>query len=72
MCHLLGKAHEDAARPVDHLGIDTRCDQAHDLFLQHLPVAGMILVPDHQVDRQAFQAPVGMRLHQLAHQLDVG
>ena len=68
---LLGVAHEDAARPVDHMRLHAGRDQAHDLFLQALAVDVALLVPDHQVHRQALQAPPGMRLHQLAHQLDV-
>ena len=32
----------------------------------------MIFVPDHQVDRQSFQAPVRVGLHELAHQIDIG
>jgi hypothetical protein len=40
--------------------------------LQHLAVTGAILVPDHQVHRQPFQTPVGMRLNQLPHQFDIG
>jgi hypothetical protein len=30
----------------------------------------VILVPDHEVDRQPFQAPVRVGLHELAHELD--
>ena len=51
---------------------DAGGDQAHDLVVQQLAVAAALLVPDHQVDREALQAPVGVRLHQLAHQFDVG
>ena len=52
------------------LRLAARGDQAHDLVLQLLPVAGVVLVPDHQIDRQPLQPPVRVRLHQLAHQLD--
>ena len=69
---LLRRAHEDATGPVDHVRFDARGDQAHDLVLQLLPVTGLVLVPDHQVDRQPLQPPVGVRLHQLPHQFDVG
>ena len=31
----------------------------------------MVFVPDHQVHRQAFLSPVGVGLHQLAHQFDL-
>ena len=37
-----------------------------------LPVAGVIFVPDHQVHRQSFQAPVSVGLDELAHQIDIG
>ena len=69
---LLGWPYEDAPWPVDHARPDVRGDQAHDLLLQLLPVAGVVFVPDHQVDHQAFQAPVRMGLHQLPDQVDVG
>ena len=69
---LLRRAHEDAARAIDHLGFEARRDQAQDLVLQHLPVTGAVLVPDHQVHRQSLQAPVGVGLDELAHQLDIG
>ena len=36
-----------------------------------LPVAAALLVPDHEIDPQPLEAPVRMRLHELAHQLDV-
>ena len=65
-------SHEDAARPVDHIGFDARGDQPHDLVLQQLPVTGAIFVPDHQVHRQSLQTPVGVGLHELAHQFDIG
>ena len=39
-------------RSID-AGLGAGGDQAHDLVLQVLPVAGVILVPDHQIDRQA-------------------
>ncbi|MNS87683.1 hypothetical protein D3C72_1216330 [compost metagenome] len=69
---LLGQAHEDAARAVDRLRIDARRDQAHDLVVQQLAVTRLLFVPDHQVDDQSLQAPVGMRLHHLARQFDIG
>ncbi len=69
---LLRAAHENAARSLHHLRLDARGDQSHDLVLEQLPVAGVVLVPDHQIHRQSLQPPVGMRLHQLAHELDAG
>ena len=64
--------HEDAARPVRHVGFDAGGNQPHDLVVEQLPVTGVIFVPDHQVDGQSFQPPVGVRLHELAHQIDIG
>ena len=69
---LLRRAHEDAARPVHRLGFEAHRHQTQDLVLQHLPIAGAVFVPDHQVHRQPLQAPVGMGLDELAHQLDIG
>ena len=70
--YLLRRPYEDAARPIDHARLDARGDQSHDLFLQSLPVTGVIFVPDHQVHRQPLQAPVRMGLYQLAHEIDIG
>jgi hypothetical protein len=70
--YLLRRTHEDATGPVNRAGFDARGDQPHDLFLQLLPVTGVIFVPDHQVHHESFQAPVSMGLHKLAHEIDVG
>ena len=69
---MLGNPDEDTARPVRQVGFDPSSNQAHDLILQQLAIAGPIFIPDHQVDGQAFQAPIGMRLHHLANQINVG
>jgi hypothetical protein len=69
---LLGHAHEDTARPVDHARAHARGDQTHDFVLQALPVANVLFVPDHQIHRQPLQPPVGMGLHQLADEIEVG
>ena len=69
---LLRRPHENAARAILHDAIRARRDQAQNLVLQLLPVAGVIFVPDHQVHRQPFQAPVCLRLDELADQFDVG
>ena len=63
---------EDAARPIHHVRLDARRDEPHDLILQQLPISGLVFVPDHQVDGQALEAPVGVRLHELPRQVDVG
>ncbi len=65
---LFGAPHEDPARLVEHLCFGPRVDQPHDLVLQHRPVAGEILVHDHQVRRQPLHAPVRVGLQ---HLLDV-
>ena len=70
--NLFRRAHEDTARTIHQLGLKAHRDQPQDLILQHLAVTGAILVPDHQVHRQSFQTPVGMRLNQLPHQFDIG
>ena len=64
--------HEDPARAIDDVRFDAGGDQPHDLILQDLAVSAAILVPDHEVDGQSLQPPVGVRLHQAAHEIDVG
>ncbi len=70
--NLFRRTDENAARPVDRLAFQAHRDQAEDLVLQGLAITGAILVPDHQIDHQPLQPPVGVRLNQLAHQFDVG
>ena len=57
---------------IDNVGFDTGRDEPDDLFLKLLPIAVAILVPDHQIHRQPLEAPVGVRLHELAHEFDMG
>ena len=52
--HLFRGAHENAARLINHMRFDARCNHANNLILQQLPVTGVIFVPDHQVHRQSF------------------
>ena len=54
------------------LASSARGNQPHDLFVEQLPVTGVIFVPDHQVHRQSFQTPVRVGLDELAHQIDIG
>src|SRR6185312_14426834 len=54
-------------RLISGIGID----QALYLVLQELAVGPMVIIPDHEVDGQAFQAPVGMRLYHLSCELQV-
>ena len=64
--HLVGPADEDAAGLVEQTCLGDRGDHAHDLLLKRLPVAGLIFIPDDQVDGQSLAAPIGMGLDQLA------
>ena len=50
--------------------LDAGGDEAEDLLLQPLAVDVALLVPDHQVDRQALQAPPGVGLHHLPDEVD--
>lgn len=68
---VLDGAHEDTAGAVEHIGLGVGGDQAQDGVLQLLAIAGLAFVPDHQIRTQAFQAPVRVRLHQLAHQVQI-
>ncbi len=70
--YLVPRSYEDAAGSIGHVGFEARGNQPHDLFVEELPVTGVIFVPDHQVHRQSFQAPVRVGLHELAHQIDIG
>ncbi len=64
-------ADENAARPVDRVRFRAGRDQPDDLVLEPLAVADVLLVPDHEIDDQALQAPVGVAADQLARELDV-
>ena len=68
---LFGRTYEDPARPVDGMCFDAGGYQAHDLVLEPLAVADVVLVPDHEVDHQAFQAPVRVAADHLAREIDV-
>ena len=46
-------------------------DQAGDLVVQRLPINRDVFIHDHQFDGQSFHPPVGVRLDQLADELDV-
>ena len=69
---LLRRPHEDSARTILHDAIRARRDQAHDLVVQD--PAGSREWSSFQITRstaQPLQSPVGLRLHQLAHQFDI-
>ena len=70
--YLVRRSHEDAAGSIGHVRFEACGNQSHDLVVEQLPVTGVIFVPDHQVHRQSFQAPVGVGLDELAHQIDIG
>ena len=70
--YLVRRSYENAARSIGHVGFDACGNEPHDLVVEKLPVTGVIFVPDHQVHRQSFQAPVRMGLYELAHQIDIG
>ncbi len=69
--HVLHRPHENAAGAVEQAGLRTGGHHAQDLVLQLLPVAGLAVVPDHQVGVETLLAPVGMGLHQLPDQFHV-
>ncbi len=69
--HLIRAADEDAAQPVDDLGLGAGGDQAYDLVLEVLAIARRVLVPDHQIDHEPLDSPVGVGLHELSDELDV-
>ena len=70
--YLIRGSHENAAGAIGQVGFDACGNQSHDLVLEQLPVTGVIFIPYHQVHRQPLQAPVGMGLNELAHQIDIG
>ena len=69
--YLVGGPDEDAAGSILQVSVGAGGDESHDLVVQRLPVAGMVFVPDHQVDGQSLEPPVRVGLDKLAHQLDV-
>src|SRR6476646_1924709 len=68
---LLETANENAAGFIEHLRFAAGCDQRGNLILQILAVNRNVLVQNHQLDRQTFRAPVGMRLNELAHEFNI-
>src|SRR5205823_114972 len=54
---LIAGAHVDPARAIRYLRLRPCCDQPDDLIVQRLPVARVILVPDHQVRGQPLGTP---------------
>ncbi len=69
--YLLCMTNENAAGTIDDMCFDTGSDQPDDLLLQPLPIHVVIFVPDHQIHGQPLEAPVGVRLHELAHKFDI-
>ena len=69
---LFGATNEYASGTIEHVSLDATGDQSHDLLVKELPVARMVLVPDHQVDCESLQAPIRVCLDHLPDQIDVG
>ena len=67
---LLETANKNAAGFIEHLRFAAGCDQRRNLILQVLAINRNVFVQNHQLDRQTFRAPVGMRLDELAHEFD--
>ena len=70
--NLFQAPNKDPARLVHHLRFNPRRDQTDDLVVQGLAIHRSVFVQDDQFDRQAFHAPVGVRLDELLHDLDFG
>ena len=51
---LVRRSDKDAAWSIGHVGFDACGNQSHDLFVEHLPVTGVIFVPDHQIHHESF------------------
>ena len=68
---LLAAPHEDPGRLVEQVRVADRPDHRHDLVVQDLPIARRVLVPHDEIGGESLEAPVRVRLDDLAHQLDV-
>ena len=51
---LVGEFYEDAAAAVIGVGFDAGGNQSHDLVVERLSIARLILVPDHEVNGKSF------------------
>ena len=69
---LVAGPHEDPAGAIHELRFGARRDEPDDLVLQQLPVPAVILVPDDEIDGETLEAPVRVRLHELADEIEVG
>src|SRR5476651_2602778 len=47
-----------------------RRDEIQNLIVQRLAINGIVLVQNHEVNGEAFQAPVSVRLHDLPHEVN--
>ncbi|HLA28545.1 MAG TPA: hypothetical protein VJZ49_11690 [Syntrophales bacterium] len=52
--YLVRRPYENTARLIRHAGAFACGNEPHYLFLELLPITGMIFVPDHHVHRQSF------------------
>ena len=51
---MVGEFYEDAATAVIGVGFDAGGNQSHDLVVERLSIARLILVPDHEVNGKSF------------------
>ncbi len=71
MAHVLHRPHENAAGAIEQARLRTGGHHPQDLVLQFLPIAGLAVVPDHQIGVESLLAPIRVRLHQLPDQFHV-
>lgn len=53
---------KDAARFVEHGGLNAGGNQTQDLVLQRLAIYGNVVIEDDQVHKQSFHPPIGVSL----------
>ena len=68
---MFGQPYQDAAGPIGRVRLNTGCNQTHDLVVEWLSIARLIFVPNHQIDRNSFEPPVRVCLHELTDEIDV-
>ena len=68
---LFATTHEDAAGTVDESCLRAGGDESDDRLVQDLPVDGVILVPDDEVDVEAIHPPPGVGANRLVHQFEL-
>ena len=68
---LFTAAHKDAARAVDEPGLRTGGDEVEDRLVQHLPVDGVVFVPDDEVHVEAVHPPPAVPANRLLHEFEL-